>query len=73
MVGKVLYCVEDIYLQGVQGDAVLEEMKPMITGGRGIEIEAKGVDQVSADICGNFIINTNHKDGVRKTAKTPKS
>lgn len=68
MVGKVLYCVEDIYMPGVQGDFILEEMKPMITGGRGIEIESKGVDQVSADICGNFIINTNHKDGVRKTA-----
>jgi len=68
MVGKVLYCVEDIYMPGVQGDFVLEEMKPMITGGRGLEIEGKGDNQYSADICGNFLINTNHKDGVRKTA-----
>lgn len=68
MVGKVLYCVEDIYMPGVQGEAILEGMKPMITGGRGIEIEGKNADQVSADICGNFLINTNHKDGVRKTA-----
>lgn len=69
MVGKLLYCVEDIYMPGVQGDAVMEELKPMITGGRGLEIESKGVDQISADIVGNFIINTNHKDGVRKSAK----
>jgi len=67
MVNKVLYCVEDIYTPGQSGEAVLEEMKPMVTGGRGLEIEGKGVDQYSANICGNFIINTNHKDGIRKT------
>jgi hypothetical protein len=68
MVGKILYCVEDIYLPNVGGDVVMEELKPMVTGGRGLEIEGKGVDQYSADICGNFVINTNHKDGLRKQA-----
>lgn len=68
MVGKVLYCVEDIYTHGVQGEFVMEELKPMITGGRGLEIEGKGVDQISADVVGNFILNSNFKDGIRKSA-----
>lgn len=66
MVGKVFYGVEDIYLPDSRAE-VFEELKPMITGGDGLEIEGKGVDQISADICGNFMLNSNHKDAVRKT------
>jgi hypothetical protein len=66
MVGKVFYAVEDIYTPNAKQE-VIEELKPMITGGDGLEIEAKGVDQTSADICGNFIFNSNHKDAIRKT------
>lgn len=65
LLNKLLYCVEDIYTS--ESTDVLEELKPMITGGDGLEIEAKGVDQVSSEVCGNFIINTNHKNGLRKT------
>jgi hypothetical protein len=65
MVGRVLYCVEDIHTS--ENVDVIEELKPMITGGDGLEIEAKGVDQISAEICGNFIVNSNHKSGLRKT------
>lgn len=68
LVGKVFYAVEDIYVPDQKRD-VIEELKPMITGGDGLEIEAKGVDQVSADICGNFMFNSNHKDAVIKTRK----
>ena len=66
MIGKVFYGVEDIYVPD-QKREVIEELKPMITGGDGLEIEGKGVDQVSSDICGNFMFNSNHKDAVRKT------
>jgi uncharacterized protein DUF5906/primase/DNA polymerase family protein len=66
MVGKLLYGVEDIYTPH-QKTEVIEELKPMITGGDGLEIEGKGVDQMSMDICGNFMFNSNHKDAVRKT------
>lgn len=62
---KLLICVEDIFV-GPDQD-VLEELKPMISGGAALEIEAKGVDQVSTEICCNLIINTNHKNGIRKT------
>lgn len=65
MVGKLFYGVEDIYTKDVKVD-VIEELKPMITGGDGLEIEAKGVDQVSSDICGNFMFNSNHDDGIKK-------
>lgn len=66
MLGKVFYGVEDIYVPD-QKREIIEELKPMITGGDGLEIEGKGVDQISADVCGNFIFNSNHKDAVRKT------
>ncbi len=66
MVGKLLYCVEDIYTNDQTVD-VIEELKPMITGGHGLEIEGKGIDQISTEIVGNFIFNTNHRSGIRKT------
>lgn len=66
MVGKLFYGVEDIYTADAKVD-VIEELKPMITGGDGLEIEFKGVDQASADICGNFMFNSNHDNGIRKT------
>ena len=66
MVGKVFYAVEDIYTPNARQE-VIEELKPMITGGDGLEIEGKGVDQISADICGNFMFNSNHQDAIRKT------
>ncbi len=66
MVGKLFYGVEDIYTPDHKRE-VFEELKPMITGGDGLEIERKGVDQVSDDICGNFMFNCNNKSGLRKT------
>jgi hypothetical protein len=66
MPGKIFYAVEDIYTANHTSEAVIEELKPMITGEE-LEIEGKGVDQVSMNICGNFIFNTNHKGGLRKT------
>jgi hypothetical protein len=66
MVGKLFYGVEDIYVPDHKRE-IIEELKPMITGGDGLEIESKGVDQISVDICGNFMFNSNHKGAVRKT------
>ena len=57
--------VEDIYLPDSRTH-VIETLKPMVTNERQ-EIEIKGRDKVTVDICANFIINTNHKDGLRKT------
>jgi hypothetical protein len=64
MYGKLFYGVEDIYTPRGKAE-VIEELKPMITGDQ-LEIEGKGADQITRDICGNFLFNSNHKDAVRK-------
>lgn len=66
MLNKVFFGVEDIYVADHKTD-IIEALKPMITGGDGLEIEKKGVDQITADVCGNFMFNSNHKDAIRKT------
>lgn len=65
MFGKLFYAVEDIYVPDARRE-VIEELKPMITG-ENLEIEAKGIDQTIADICGNFMFNSNHRDAIKKT------
>lgn len=67
MLNRLFYGVEDIYVPGSRLD-VIEELKPMITGDD-LEIEGKGVDQISADVCGNFMLNSNHKNAIPKTRK----
>ena len=63
--GKILITVEDIKVVE-DASSVWEALKPMITEDR-MEIEAKGVDKVSREVCFNFIFNSNHKDAIRKT------
>lgn len=67
MRNKLFYGVEDIYVGSAKRE-VWEEVKPMITG-IDLEIEGKGIDQVTSDICGNFMINSNHKDALPKTRR----
>ena len=57
--------VEDIYLADAKTH-VIEILKPMVTNERQ-EVEIKGRDKITVDVCANFLINTNHKDGLRKT------
>jgi hypothetical protein len=44
-----------------------ETLKPMITSPR-LEIEGKGVDKVTREVCFNGVMNSNHKNAIRKTA-----
>jgi hypothetical protein len=60
--GSIFVAIEDLYDGNRE---VIEVMKPMITGTRQ-EIEPKGQDKVTQDICCNFLINTNHKSGLLK-------
>lgn len=46
---------------------VIEILKPLITADDGIEVEKKGVDQTSAEICCNFHFTTNYRNAIRKT------
>lgn len=63
--GRIFIGVEDIYVPDARLETI-EAMKPMITN-EWLEIENKGQEKITRDICANFIINTNHKDGIRKT------
>ena len=62
--GKLLICIEDLLI----GDSleVWEKLKPMITG-ESLEIEAKGIDQRTDEVCCNIIANSNHKNAIRAT------
>lgn len=62
---KLVIAVEDVFVLD-QKQETFEILKPMITAKR-LPVEAKGVDQVMAEVCCNWILNSNHKDGLRKT------
>ena len=65
LMDKLLIAIEDIFVTENKMQ-VLEILKPMFTG-EGLEVQKKGVDQVTVNICCNFIFNSNHKGAVRKT------
>lgn len=60
---QIFIAIEDIYVPDSRLE-VVEALKPMITNER-LEVEAKGGVKKTRDICANFLINTNHKDGLR--------
>lgn len=62
---KLLVIIEDVKISEHR-EAAWETLKPMITNTT-MEIERKGVNQVTRDVCFNFIMNSNHKDAIRKT------
>lgn len=66
LLNRLFIGIEDIYVPAHRLE-ILETLKPMITGGDGLEIQLKGVDQITADVCCNFMLNSNHKDAVLKT------
>jgi hypothetical protein len=66
MLNKLFIGVEDIYVPDHRRE-VVEALKPMITNAD-LEIQLKGVDQVTMGICANFILNMNDKAGFKKTA-----
>lgn len=65
--GQTLFVgIEELYSLEHQ-DQVLSNLFTMITGDMGIQIEGKGTDAISAEICCNLMATTNHRDAVRKT------
>lgn len=63
---KVFVALEELYSQEHQTE-IVEKLKTLITGGMGIQIQYKGVDQESMSICANFMITTNYRTAIRKT------
>lgn len=62
--GKLLIIIEEIYTSNKR--EITEPLKVMVTNEK-IEIQAKGQDQFTGDNRANFLINTNHKDGLMVT------
>lgn len=65
LIGKVFCGVEDIYVPESKTE-IMEIIKPMITG-EDQGTQGKGKDQGTSEVCCNFILNSNHKDAVKKT------
>lgn len=68
MVGKIFIGVEDVYVPGERAD-ILEALKPMVTNKRQ-QIQGKGKDKYTGDVCSNWILNTNHNNGIPITDKS---
>lgn len=66
MWGKTFIGIEDIFVTEAKMD-VMEAFKPMVTSDY-LEIEGKGIKKVTRNVCCNFMVNSNHKDGIRKHA-----
>lgn len=62
---KLLIGVEDVFVSHHKQE-VFEILKPMITSDR-LAKRAMQSDQVMNTVCSNFMFNSNHKDGLRKT------
>lgn len=63
---KVFIAVEELYRPENKND-VVEDLKTIITGSFGKQIQFKGVDQTTMQICCNLIMFTNHPGAIRKT------
>lgn len=62
---KLFIGVEEIYVGNRR--EIADALKPLITNSR-IEIQGKGENQYTGDNRANFILCTNHKDAIKKTA-----
>lgn len=62
--GNLFIGVEDIYVPH-QRNEIIEILKPMITGDN-LEKRGMGVEKMDAETCANFMLNSNHKDALRK-------
>ena len=62
---KLFIGVEDVYVPDHKKE-IIEVLKPMITNSR-LAMRAMQQGQVMGDNFANFILNSNHKDAIRKT------
>ena len=68
LAGRLLIVIEELRAaHGQDQEEITRKLYTIITGGDGIQIQAKGVDQTSMEICCNGLAFTNHTDAIRKT------
>lgn len=65
MLDKLFVGIEDVYYPEERRE-IIEDLKPVITNDWQ-PIELKGVDVMTADVCANLILNTNHRNAIVKT------
>jgi hypothetical protein len=65
IVNKIFIGVEDVWYPEGRNE-ILETLKPMITNSR-LPIRAMRTSERTMDVCANFIVNSNHKDAIKKT------
>jgi hypothetical protein len=63
---KLFIAVEELYRPENKND-VVEDLKTIVTGSFGKQIQFKGVDQTSMQICCNLMLMTNFRNAIRKT------
>jgi hypothetical protein len=63
---KIFIGIEDIYI-GEHKQQLMETLKPLITG-EVQEVRVMRTDGYCTEVCCNFILNSNHKDALRKTS-----
>lgn len=63
---KTFVAVEELKSRDHAEEAI-ENLHVLITGGMGIQLQRKGIDQESKSIVANFLCTTNHRGAVRKT------
>lgn len=62
---KLFIGIEDVYVPEHKSE-IIEILKPMITNAR-LSMRAMQVSQVMGDNVANFMLNSNHRDAIRKT------
>lgn len=65
MYQRLFVGIEDVFTSDHKNH-VMETLKPMITNEMQ-PIQPKGIDQFNGHVCANFMLNSNHLDGLRKT------
>jgi hypothetical protein len=63
MVGAIFIGVEDIYVSEARTE-ILEALKPMVTNSEQ-QIQGKGRDKYTGEVCCNWILNSNHKNAIQ--------
>lgn len=66
MANTLFIAIEELYVQEHAAE-VVEKLKIVIAGGMGMQVQPKGVDQISTDVCFNVMATTNYKAAIRKT------
>lgn len=68
LANKTFIAVEELKAKDhAKSDEIVDNLHIIVAGGRGTQIQFKGVDQESMAVCANVMVATNHRNVIRKT------